>query len=179
MHAKNNHTSTCVNDDISSLARVSNDMSNLARVSDDMSNIVHVSYDISEQLGCDMCHQSNFAACRLPTPKPLKIEAFQRYLRERSSHLEHKQHQRRFRSTETLLESSPEASRNFKNFDLKCKEHLEHNHLNYLPRSQRPLESSLKASRNLNKPQISEALRIQSSKALKNFHHKPSNTKNI
>ena len=30
----------------------------------------------------------------------------------------HKQHQRRFKSTEGLLESSPEASRNFKNFNI-------------------------------------------------------------
>ena len=34
-------------------------------------------------------------------------------------------------------------------------------------------------SENINKSQISEALRIQVSKAPKNFHHKPSNTKNI
>ena len=58
------------------------------------------------------------------------------------------------RSTETLLESSLEAFRNFKNFGLKCKEYSKQNHLNYLPRSQRSLESSSKASRNLNKPQI-------------------------
>ena len=51
--------------------------------------------------------------------------------------------------------------------------------LNYLPRAQRSLESSLKAFKNLNKPQISEALQIQASKVPKNFHHKPSNTKNI
>ena len=97
----------------------------------------------------------------------------------RPSHLKHKQHQRRFRSTEVLLESSPEDSRNFKNFDLKCKERSNQNHLNYLPRSQRSLESSSKAFRNLNNSQISKALRIQASKASKNFHHKPSNTKNI
>ena len=40
-------------------------------------------------------------------------------------------------------------------------------------------ESSSKASRNLSKPQIGEALRIQASKAPKNFRHEPSNTKNI
>ena len=34
-------------------------------------------------------------------------------------------------------------------------------------------------SENINKSQISEALRIQDSKTPKNFHHKPSNTKNI
>ena len=34
-------------------------------------------------------------------------------------------------------------------------------------------------SENINKSQINEALRIQASKASKNFHHKPSNTKNI
>ena len=31
---------------------------------------------------------------------------------------------------------------------------------------------------NINKPQIGEALRIQASKVLENFHHKPSKTKN-
>ena len=51
-------------------------------------------------------------------------------------------------------------------------------HPNYIPRSQSSLESSSKAFRNLNKPQISEALRIQAFKAPKNFHHKPSKTKN-
>ena len=53
------------------------------------------------------------------------------------------------------------------------------NHPNHLPRSQRSLKSRSKTSRNLNKPQIGEALWIQASKAPKNFHHKPSNTKNI
>ena len=53
------------------------------------------------------------------------------------------------------------------------------NHPNYLPRSQRSLKSSSKASRNLNKPQIGEALQIQASKTPKNFHYEPSNTKNI
>ena len=48
------------------------------------------------------------------------------------------------------------------------------NYPNHIPRSQSSLESSSKASRNLNKPQISEALQIQASKAPKNFHHKPS-----
>ena len=37
----------------------------------------------------------------------------------------------------------------------------------------------LKRLKDINKPQIGEALRIQASKASKNFHHKPSNTKNI
>ena len=85
----------------------------------------------------------------------------------------------RLRSPEALLEPSFEASKNFKNFNFEYEEHSKRNHPNHLPRSQRSLESSSKASRNLNKPQISEALRIQSSKAPKNFHHKPSNTKNI
>ena len=58
-------------------------------------------------------------------------------------------------------------------------EHLKRNHPNYIPRSQSSLESSSKASRNLNKSQISKALWIQASKALKNFQHKSSNTKNI
>ena len=83
------------------------------------------------------------------------------------------------RSPEALLEPSFEASKNFKNFNFEYKEHSKRNHPNHLPRSQRSLESSSKASINLNKPQIGEALRIQTSKAPKNFRHKPSNTKNI
>ena len=83
------------------------------------------------------------------------------------------------RSPAALLEPSFEAYKNFKNFNFEYKEHSKRNHPNHLPKSQRSLESSSKASRNLNKPQIDEALRIQASKAPKNFHHKPSNTKNI
>ena len=71
----------------------------------------------------------------------------------------HKQHQRRFRSTE-------------------YKEYSKQNHSNHLPRSQNSLESSSKASRNFKKPQISEVLQIEASKAPKNFHHKPLKTKN-
>ena len=136
------------------------------------------------------------------------------------------------RSPAALLEPSFEASKNFKNFNFEYEEHSKRNypnhlprsqrslessskasrnlnnhkfvklygfkppkprrtsatnlqirrtfetHPNYLPRSQSSLESSSKASRNLNKPQISEALRIQAFKAPKNFHHKPSKTKN-
>ena len=78
-----------------------------------------------------------------------------------------------------LLESSPEVSRNFKNFNLKYREHSKQNHPNYLPRSQRSLESSSKASRNFKKLHTGEALWIQASKAPKNFRHKPSNMKNI
>ena len=83
------------------------------------------------------------------------------------------------RSPEALLEPSFEASNNFKDFNFEYEEHSKRNHPNHLPRSQRSLESSLKASKNLNNPQIGKALRIQTSKAPKNFHHKPSNTKNI
>jgi len=83
---------------------------------------------------------------------------------------------RGFRNTKALQESSLKA---FKNFNPKIEEHSKQNHPNHLPRSQRSLESSSKASKNLNKLQIGEALRIQASKAPKNFHHKPSNTKNI
>ena len=64
-----------------------------------------------------------------------------------------------------------------KNFNFEYKEHSKKNHPNHLPRSQRSLESSSKASRDVNKLQIGEALRIQASKAPKNFRHKPSNKK--
>ena len=80
------------------------------------------------------------------------------------------------RSPEALLEPSFEAS---KNFNFEYEENSKRNHPNHLPRSQRSLESSLKAFKNLNKPQIGEALRIQASKASKNFRHEPSNMKNI
>ena len=83
------------------------------------------------------------------------------------------------RSPEALLELSFEASKNFKNFNFEYEEHSKRNHPNHIPNSQSSLESSSKASKNINKPQIGEALRIQASKAPKNFHHKPSNTKNI
>ena len=53
-----------------------------------------------------------------------------------------------------MLEPSFEAS---KNFNFEYKEHSKINHPNHLPRSQRSLESSSKASRNLNKPQIGES----------------------
>ena len=69
-----------------------------------------------------------------------------------------------FRCPEALLEPSPETSMNFKNFNFKYEEHSKRNHLNHLPRSQRSLESSLKASKNLNKLQIGEALRIQATR---------------
>ena len=89
------------------------------------------------------------------------------------------QRRSRLRSPEALLEPSFEASKNFKNFNFEYKEHSKRNHPNHLPRSQRSLESSLKASRTSTNPQIGEALRIQASKAPKNFRYKPSNTKNI
>ncbi|KAL4607366.1 hypothetical protein ACB092_09G168500 [Castanea dentata] len=83
-----------------------------------------------------------------------------------------------FRNLEALPESNPKAFKNFKNFNLEYKQHSKQNHPSYSFRSQSSLESSSKASRNLNKPQIGKALRIQASKAPKNFYHKPSNTKN-
>ena len=61
-----------------------------------------------------------------------------------SRYLEHKQYQRRFKSTEALVESSPEASRKFKNLNFEYEEHSKRNHPNHLSRSQRSLESPQK-----------------------------------
>ena len=72
----------------------------------------------------------------------------------------------------------PPKPRRTSTTNLQIWEHLKRNHPNHLPRSQRSLESSSKASRNLNKSQINEPQRIQASKAPKNFHHKLSKTKN-
>ena len=92
---------------------------------------------------------------------------------------ETKRRRSRLRNPKVLLKLSFEVSKNFKNFNFEYEKHSKRNHPNHLPRSQRSLESSSKASKNLNKPQIGEALWIQATKALKNFRHKPSNTKNI
>ena len=77
------------------------------------------------------------------------------------------------------MDSSLQSPKELPPQTFKYEEHSKQNHPNFLPRSQSSLESSSKASRNLNKPQISEALWIQASKAPRNFHYKPSNTKNI
>ena len=121
-----------------------------------------------------MCHQSSSATCRSPTPKtPINRslpEIFRRTKIQRA-----KTQRTGFRREKALLESSPEASRNFKNFNPKIGEHSKQNHLNYLPRS-KSLRKSSSRCENINKSQISEAPRIH---APKNFHHKPLNTKNI
>ncbi|KAL4598664.1 hypothetical protein ACB092_11G074500 [Castanea dentata] len=91
--------------------------------------------------------------------------------------IQHVERYLEFRNPEVLPESNPKASKNFKNFNLEYRQHSKQNHPNYSSRSQRSLESSSKAFRNLNKPQISEALRILASKALKNFHHKSAEKK--
>ena len=112
-----------------------------------------------------MCHQSGSTTCHSPTPQTPINKSLPKAFKGRP----------RLRSPEALLEPSFEAS---KNFNFKYKEHSKRNHPNHLPRSQRLLESSSKASRNLNKPQIGETLRIQASKAPKNFRHKTSKAKN-
>ena len=45
-HARTNHTSARVSNDISTSARVSNDISSPVRVSDDTGDLAHVSDDI-------------------------------------------------------------------------------------------------------------------------------------
>ena len=176
MHAKTNHTSARVSDDISSPTRVSDDVGSPALVSDDISGLIRLWHVSSIRLRpVSLTHPQTPINRSLP-------KAFQKIKTswDRPRHLGRGLGRYlEFRSPEALLEPSPEASRNFKNFNFEYKEHSKRNHLNYLPRSQRSLKSSSKASRNLNKSQISETLQIQASKAPKNFHHKPSNTKNI
>ena len=96
------------------------------------------------QSGCDMCHQSDSTTCHSPTPNSYKQKHSQRISTHLERHPHFKQHQRRFRSIEISLESSPKAFKNFKNFNLKYKKHLKQNHSNHLPRSQISLESSSK-----------------------------------
>ena len=77
------------------------------------------------------------------------------------------------------MDSSPKSSKELLPQTFEYEEHSKRNHPNYLPKSQNSLELNLKASRNSKKPQIGEALQIQASKALKNFHHKLSKMKNV
>ena len=167
---KPNHTSAHVSDDTSSLACVSNDICNLARVSDDISGPITLWHVSPIKL-----HHMSLTYPQTPINRSLP-KAFQR---RAGGDLEKSWRRPRFKSPKALLEPSLEASKNFKNFNFEYEEHSKRNHPNHLPRSQRSLESSSKASRNLNKPQIGEALWIQASKAPKNFRHEPSNTKNI
>ena len=76
------------------------------------------------------------------------------------------------------MDSSPKSFEELPPQTFKYEEHSKRNHLNHLPRSQSSLDSSSKASRNFNKPQIGEILRIQASKSPKNFYHRTSKTKN-
>ena len=61
----------------------------------------------------------------------------------------------------------------------ESQEHLKKNNSSHPSRSQSSLESSSKISINTKRLQISGALRIQASKAPKNFHYKSLKTKNI
>ena len=88
----------------------------------------------------------------------------------------HKQHQRKFKSTEALLESNPEAS---KNFNLQIQRTFEVESSKLPAQILKFVEIMPKSLQKLQELHIGEALRIQASKALKNFRHKPLNTKNI
>ena len=63
------------------------------------------------------------------------------------------------------MNSSLQSSKELSSQTFEYEEHSKINYPNHLPRSQSSLKLSLKSSRNLNKPQISEALWIQSFKA--------------
>ena len=148
MSCKNqSRISVRVSDDSSSLTRVSDDTSSLARVSDDISGPIRLRH--VSPIG--LCH---VLLTHLQTPINRSLpKTFRRAKIQKGQDSEGPRFRGpRFRSEKALLESSPETSSNFKNFDLKCKEHSKQNHLNYLPRSQRSLEPSSKASKNLNKP---------------------------
>ena len=150
-------------------ARVRDDTSSPARVSDVISNPAHVSDDTSRPIRLWHVSPIRLRHVLLTHPQTPINRSFPKAFQE-------SWRRPRFRSPETLLEPSLKAT---KNFNFEYEEHSKRNHPNHLPRSQRSLESSSKASRNFNKPQIGEALQIQASKTPKNFHHKPLNTKNI
>ena len=78
-----------------------------------------------------------------------------------------------------MSESSSKASKNIKNFNLESQEHSKQIQPSHLSRSQSSLELSSKVSINTKRLQISEALRMQASKALKTIYYKSSMTKNI
>ena len=121
MHAKTNHTLVHVSDDISSLARVSNDICNPTRVSDDISGPIKL-WHVSPIKFCHMSltHLQTLINRSLP-------KAFEGTKTPRRD-LE-------FKSPEALLEPSPEAFKNFKNFNFEYEEHSKRNHTSHLPRS--------------------------------------------
>ena len=164
---KPNHTSARVSNDTSSLTCVSDDISNPVRVSDNTNGPIwlwHVS-------PIRLCHVS-LTHPQTPINRSLP-KAFQKHWRRFGrGELEEIKIEKSKSSIGTKLWSLQELQ-------LRIQRSLKRNHPNHLLRSQRSLESSSKASRNLNKPQIGETLQIRASKAPKNFHHKPLNTKNI
>ena len=154
-----NHTPVCVSNDISTLIGCWHALPWKLRHFGQSNDTMFLEGKVLKPLqsGYDMCHQSNFTMCRSPTSKLL------------------------YRSLTKAfpLESSPKASWNFKNCNIEYEEHSKQNHSNHFPRSQSSLELNSKASRNFKKPQINEVLQVKASKASKNFHHKPSKTKNM
>ena len=98
-----------------------------------------------------MCHQSNYIMCHSPHPlTPINRSLHKALLiyTHLEGHLGRHQHtktstlqvvSKKIQSIDTLLESSPKDSRNFK---LKYEKHLKQNHSNHLPSSQNSLESS-------------------------------------
>ena len=121
MHAKTNHTSAHVSDDISSLARVSNDICNPTRVSDDISGPIKL-WHVSP---IRLCHMSlTHLQTLINRSLPKAFEGTKTPRRD----LE-------FKSPEALLEPSPKAFKNFKNFNFKYEEHSKRNHTSHLPRS--------------------------------------------
>ena len=121
-HARTNHTSARVSNDISTSTRVSNDTSSPARVSDDTDDLARVSDDIGRPIR--LWHMSpielrHLSLTHLQTPINRSLpKAFER---DEGS-----------RSTKALQESSLKA---FKNFNPEIEEHSKQNHSNYLPRS--------------------------------------------
>ena len=95
-----------------------------------------------------MCHQSNSATCQSPTPKLLQLEVILRHFYA-PRHLHFKQHQRRFRSIEALLElglkppgTSKTSTSNTKNIQNRIIQIIFLNlkvHWNY---AQKPLKTS-------------------------------------
>ena len=145
---KPNHTSARVSNDTSSPTCVSDDISNPVRVSDNTNGPIWL-WHVSPIRLChvSLTHPQTFINRSLP-------KAFQkRWRRFGRGELEEIKIEKSKSSIGTKLWSLQELQ-------LRIRRSLKRNHPNHLLRSQRSLESSSKASRNLNKPQIGEALWI-------------------
>ena len=115
-----------------------------ASVSDDTSNPTCVSDDISGPIRLWHVSPIRLRHVSLTHPQTPINKSLPKAFQKGQGDPKESWRRPRFKSPETLLEPSLEASKNFKNFNFEYEEHSKRNYPNHLPISQRSLETSLK-----------------------------------